>query len=459
MSELFFKRLAQRELATWRGKDGARPLIVRGPPGCGKSTLLADLAAKTEEELVISLNLKRDVRAMNSLTSSTDPESMLNGLVKGKEGLDTERALLVVDHIPADKARLILEGVLLLHQRYRNIHIIASGAFGEEPFESGLRSDKFIYSEVSPLSFGEYLAAVGKEELARPVLAAQETQSEPTHHRLCDEFETFLTVGGIPEVVRAFVGTRALSDAAEAQRAYLARVRPELATGQFGDCVNSVWRALIANHGERFDLPGVALEFPLAMRKRAVDLLGNRYLFRKVVETVPQSGGLPPAQQQRGLRAIVCDAGLLRIGREDLRKGPMRAYEPASLEDRVVLDQSLAQDLNYSQRGRIYSWTSSVRGSSSRVDFVIDVDSKPYPIILVGGGADPAKQNSSMNIVLDTYPECPAGIFFSMDRQVGWSNHRELRLPLYMALSATTRGGLAALMAKRPPPAKKGAKT
>lgn len=190
-------------LIEWKNKENNKPLILRGARQVGKSTLAEELGS--HYKVFIRLNLERRRDAV--LFEDTDDIQFLIdkiALSQNKEYIP-KKTLLFIDEIQE-----LPKCIALLRYFYEDLpdlDVIAAGsllefAIGDVPsFPVGRVEQLSVY----PMSFAEWLEALREDQ------ALKYFQQTPTpsfaHDRLLELFNTYMIVGGMPEVVSTYVSS------------------------------------------------------------------------------------------------------------------------------------------------------------------------------------------------------------------------------------------------------------
>ncbi len=198
-----FRRVIMERLIEWKNKENNKPLILRGARQVGKSTLAEELGS--HYKVFIRLNLERRRDAV--LFEDTDDIQFLIdkiALSQNKEYIP-KKTLLFIDEIQE-----LPKCIALLRYFYEDLpdlDVIAAGsllefAIGDVPsFPVGRVEQLSVY----PMSFAEWLEALREDQ------ALKYFQQTPTpsfaHDRLLELFNTYMIVGGMPEVVSTYVSS------------------------------------------------------------------------------------------------------------------------------------------------------------------------------------------------------------------------------------------------------------
>ena len=203
---MYISRKIDEELTKWKREPSGKPLLVRGARQVGKSTAVRHLAESFEYFLEINFEEQRQVHKL--FEGDLDPKELCRNLsILFNVPIVPGKTLLFFDEVQA--CLPAISSLRFFYEKYPELHVIAAGsllefALAEIPsFGVGRIRSMFVY----PLSFDEYLLAVGEKNLreAKRKAATEKPLPEPLHQKLINHLKRFLVLGGMPEVVSVFV--------------------------------------------------------------------------------------------------------------------------------------------------------------------------------------------------------------------------------------------------------------
>jgi len=159
------KRIAYSELLEWKNKKIRKPLLIKGARQVGKTWLMKEFG-KNEYESVAYVNFEKTTQLVNLFEQDFDIPRILRSiqLVTGiipKPG----ETLIIFDEIQSVKRGLLSLKYFL--EDAPQYHVIAAGSLlglsihKDDSFPVG----KVDFMELYPLSYKEYILAMGKENL------------------------------------------------------------------------------------------------------------------------------------------------------------------------------------------------------------------------------------------------------------------------------------------------------
>jgi uncharacterized protein len=191
-----------KQLEEWKARPNRKPLLLRGARQVGKSTIVAEFGKQFEN--FISLNLEKSAHAKFFTDYGDNVNNIINALgLEFNIDLNNSNALLFIDEIQEQPQAIAL--LRYFYEDLPNLAVISAGsllefALGEvSSFPVGRVEQLPVY----PLDFEEFLMALNEER------ALEIYNSLPipdfAHDKLLDLFNTYILIGGMPEVVNEYV--------------------------------------------------------------------------------------------------------------------------------------------------------------------------------------------------------------------------------------------------------------
>lgn len=201
------RRLVYNKLLQWKQKSDSsrKPLVLRGARQVGKTWLLEEFG-RNEFEQVAYINFEEQQQLANLFEADFDTERILRSIeIASGIRLVAGKTLIIFDEVQAVK-----RGLLSLKYLYKNAphyHIAAAGSLlgisirDKESFPVG----KVEFADVYPLSFEEFMMALGKGALLEALKSMDWTLVTAFKEQYIDLLRQYYYVGGMPEVVNCYV--------------------------------------------------------------------------------------------------------------------------------------------------------------------------------------------------------------------------------------------------------------
>lgn len=201
------------ELAEWKSRVNRKPLIIQGARQVGKTWLMREFGRR-EYEQVAYLNFVDVPQAALLFEGRYDVASIIQGIeaLSGCE-ITAENTLIILDEI--QECERALNSLKFMRENAPQYHIMTAGSL----LGVAVKQRKMSYPvgqvdilNLRPLSFHEFLMALGEHRLLK-VLDAKNTSMLPIlHDTLVERLKEYMYVGGMPEAVQAYVDTRSFAE-------------------------------------------------------------------------------------------------------------------------------------------------------------------------------------------------------------------------------------------------------
>ena len=232
-------RKAYKEILKWNKKANKKPLILMGARQVGKTWLMEEFARNEYPGNTVVVNLMKNesLRARFD-TLNLDSDSVIDviQLATGKR-IIPGKTLLVIDEI--QEAPRALTALKYFQEEKPELAVMVAGSLlglavkrddESEDQESVEVSEarkasypvgKVEYLDVAPMTFEEFLWAIGEEVKAEYIAAERWTALESFHEELTELVRRYYLVGGMPEAVKAYAETRDFTEVRRIQKRIL----------------------------------------------------------------------------------------------------------------------------------------------------------------------------------------------------------------------------------------------
>lgn len=381
-------------LIDWLHSNLRKPLVIRGARQVGKTWIIRDLA-ESEQKQLIELNFEKRPD-LQSLFASNDPKEILLNIAAfiGK-AIDSSKSILFLDEIQV--APQLLAKLRWFAEDMPELPVIAAGslldfALAEHEFSMPVGRIGYLYLE--PLSFEEFLEAMGNHELRSYIQNYDWNTAIPEaiHLQLIKLVKEYLIVGGMPAAVLSWKTHKSLDTLSQIQYNLLATYRDDFAKysgrltiDRLEDVMNSIPRQLEA----RFIYRQANSEVSSAPLKQALDLLSKARICHLVQAT--SANGLPLGAEinEKFFKVILLDCGLccasLGLSLHQLDS----ISEIAMINNGGMAEQLVGQILRTIvppyMSPSLYYWQREKKGSEAEVDYIIQHESEVIPLEVKAG--------------------------------------------------------------------------
>ena len=307
-----------------------------------------------------------------------------------------------------------LDALRYFHEQMPELHVVAAGslvelALGQISFPVG----RIDYLPMRPMTFVEYLWAIGNEVMANVVLAGPRSQPDATHALVLEELRHYFDVGGMPAAVKAYAAGLSLVAAFARQDALTRSYRDDF--GKYAPradkrCLDEVLVATARSVGRPLKYASLAPGFKNDVIHAAFDLLEKAGLLRHVPTTSPAGLPLTVSANRKRFKALLVDVGLM----QRLSGMPADAeYGKSSLQamcSGALAEQFVGQELVAALGDEVYCRLRPQKSSAAEVDHVVASGGRAVPIEVKCG---PAGRLRSLHLLLRECPQCAPGLVLS----------------------------------------------
>ena len=209
------KRLAENQLIRWKDSPRRKPLIVRGARQVGKTWLIEKVLGEQFDH-VATVNLELHQDAHKHFQGSLIPQRILQALELICGRVEPGKTLLFLDEIQAcPKA---ITALRYFYEEMPELHVVAAGSLLEFAFgEASVPVGRIQYLHLSPMTFYEYLLALGRDVVAEKLLTPPGDLSPLIQQDILRELKTYFLVGGMPEAVKTYRDSNSFLETFELQ--------------------------------------------------------------------------------------------------------------------------------------------------------------------------------------------------------------------------------------------------
>ena len=377
------RRDAMQQLYDWKEKTTRKPLIVRGARQVGKTWLMKEFASSAYRQFAY-INFEDNEVMKDVFQKDFDVERILMAiqLVTGIV-VDTE-TLIIFDEI--QEAPRGLTALKYFQEKAPQYHVVAAGSLlgiamhSNDSFPVG----KVDFMDLYPLSFSEFLEAVGQEAFARLLAKKDWGLIAAFRSKLIDLLKQYYYVGGMPEVVNAFINHKDYAEVRQLQQTILDSYDRDFSKhAPIAEVprIRMIWRsvpALLAKENKKF-IYGVVKEGARAKDfELAIEWLIDAGLIYKVSRVKKAGIPLSAYEDFSAFKLFLLDTGLM---------GAMSGLPPQALLEGNVLfsdykgaitEQYVLQQLKSVKGLSIYYWSSDT--SRGELDFLLQKDVSVIPV-------------------------------------------------------------------------------
>ncbi|MDX9793851.1 MAG: AAA family ATPase [Kiritimatiellia bacterium] len=427
------KRLIEQELVQWKESSRRKPLVLRGARQVGKTWLVEQVLAKDFEALVkIDLEKRRDLHTV--FGDNLEPKRILNLLELATEKIIPGKTLLFLDEIQACPRAIM--ALRYFYEEIPDLHVVVAGSLLEFAFaEISVPVGRLHYLHVHPMTFYEYLMALGKEPMAEQTRKSPSATSQAAHEQIIDELKNYFFTGGMPECVKTWRDTTSLRTVAEVQTEILDSYRDDFAkyTPKTDPrCLDAVLLSVAKSVGEQLKYTRLDETHTGPTNRKSFDLLTKARIIHKISACNPSGLPLGATANPQKFKAAFLDIGLMQRLCQVPIDTEIRQTDLLAIYRGKLAEQFVAQEMLATGSGELFYWSRERRASNAEVDYLLVRNGRIYPVEVKSGAAGALR---SLHLMLQTYPGSPAGLVLSSRCYSQLTEQKLIFLPLYCAAS------------------------
>ncbi|NDD59413.1 MAG: ATP-binding protein [Chlamydiae bacterium] len=344
---------------------------------------------------LIELNFEKRPE-LKSLFDSNNPQEILMQITAytGKRG-ELSRSLLFLDEIQV--APSLLASLRWFAEELPSLAVVAAGSlldFTLAQSEYSMPVGRIGYMYVEPLSFEEFLMAMGEDALKEYLdgVSLNSCIPQPIHTKLMDYVKEYMIVGGMPSSVVSWKNNKDLSrisqihyDLLTTYRDDFAKYRGRLPIERLQEVIQAIPRML----GQKFVFSHVNPSVQASSVKQALDLLSQARLCHYV--SLSAASGLPLGAEvnEKFFKTVFLDCGLCCASLGLTLPFLSSARELTLVNNGGMAEQVVGQLLRTIfppfVPPELYYWQRAKKGAQAEIDYVMQYENYIIPIEVKAG--------------------------------------------------------------------------
>ncbi len=209
-----FYRNLNEELNKWSQGNHRLPLIIKGARQVGKTHLIREFSKNFPN--FHEFNFQKSNILCEGFSRTNDPKKLIEYLeVVSEKKINLSSDLIFFDEI--QDCPQALNSLKYFAEEFPKIYLIAAGSLlGIYLSSHSFPVGKVSFLNLFPLSFFEFLKAIGKEKLSEKS-SLQPEDNNLYHEELSQELNKYMILGGLPQVVKTFIESKDFVQAREIQ--------------------------------------------------------------------------------------------------------------------------------------------------------------------------------------------------------------------------------------------------
>lgn len=418
------------DLIKWKESSNRKPLIIHGARQVGKTYIIKKFGKKYYDNLIY-VNFETNKEFSSQIEDDINAKYLINKLeLFYGEKIIPGKTLIFFDEIQANERALT--ALKYFCEDANEYHIIAAGsllgiAINRENYSFPVGKVQMI--DMYPLSFKEYLIAVGRKELIAEIQNHFENNKrmDKDIHELCLKlYRTYLVIGGMPEVVQTYLDEQKTISAIDIQTEILESYERDMtkyADSSLSNRIISAFNSIpvqLAKDNQKFQYKVIARGGTSSIFGEAILWLKNSGIVNQIYKTNPEL----PLEMHKDLASFklyMSDVGLF------VNKAGYPLYQidlsntPTMIAMGPLTEHYVANELR--KKGYVsYYWESE---GKAELDFVIQ---KGIDIIPIEVKTSTHTKSRSLDIYMKNYK--PNYAIRISEKNFGFENNIK-SVPLY----------------------------
>ena len=377
-------RKAIEKLIKWKQSRNRKPLIIEGARQVGKTWLMKEFG-RQEYTDTIYINFDSNSRMSDLFASDLDTERLIMGieLYAGRK-IDPDNSLLIFDEV--QEVPRALTSLKYFYENAPQYHIVCAGSMLGIALHEGTSFPvgKVDFLKLYPLSFVEFLMAVGKGQFSELIEKQDFQMITSFKQTYIDALKQYYFVGGMPEAVQNFSENRDFAEVREIQKRILMAYEQDFSKHAPNETVprlRMVWNSIpsqLSKENKKF-IYGLVREGARAKDyETAIMWLSDCGLIHKISRVNTIGVPLRAYEDLKAFKLYLLDVGLLGcmagLDQETLLDGSGLFVEFKG----ALTEQYVCQQLKAIDDLSIYYYTND-RGSCE-IDFIVENGNKNIPV-------------------------------------------------------------------------------
>lgn len=422
------KRDLSQELAIWKEHPLRKPLILRGARQVGKSWLINEFSKMFTS--FIKIDFDKDPRAKPLFNNRGKLADFIIDLeMYTQQKISLGNTLLFLDEIQECP-----EAINMLRQFKEDLpglHVIAAGSLLDFVLDKiGMPVGRVQFMYLYPLSFGEFLTALQRDDLRNYILARN--VAPEIHEQILELLKTYIWLGGMPAVVDAWLKYQKPAVCQELQDEIIAAYTQDFykyAKHQNIEYVTKVFQSIPMHLGKKFKFANVDNEIRALHLKAALMLLNTAGIAHICFHSAAQEQPLGASKDEKKFKVYLFDIGLaqrmLGLVVENWHFKPLQIKTLGGIAEQFVAQELIAYT-SVKNRDDLYYWHREARSSNAEVDFVVIKNQHIVPVEVKAGTTGHLR---SMYSFLTSHPNSSYGLKVAENL---FSQHDNIvEIPLY----------------------------
>lgn len=378
------KRYALEQLVEWKNEKNHKPLIIQGARQVGKTWLMQEFGKKYYKQ-VAYINFDIDEKSREIFESDYDIERLIMDIgIATKLKIDSNDTLIIFDEI--QECPRALTSLKYFRENAPQFDILVAGSLlGVACHEgTGFPVGKVSFLNLYPLSFEEFLLAVGEERFVNLLHKKDYKTIKIFNNKYEKLLKQYCYIGGMPEVVNDFVENKDFSNVRKIQKEILIAYESDFTKHIPANTVAKLrllWKSIpaqLSKENKKFIYGAIKEGARARDFETALSWLINSGLVYRINKITKPDLPIMAYEDFSAFKLFLLDVGLLgALTNLDVKtiidgNSIFEEFKGAIAEQYVLQQFKTIKDLP------IFYWANET--SRAEIDFVIQIESSVVPV-------------------------------------------------------------------------------
>lgn len=377
-------RLLMTKLIEWKHSRKRKPLIINGARQVGKTWLLKEFG-RQEFQNVAYINFDNNPRLAAQFDEGYDIPQLIAALeLETGEKVAPGKTLIIFDEI--QECPKALTSLKYFYENAPKYAIAAAGSLLGITIHkgTGYPVGKVDSLNLYPLSYREFLDAVGEKALREVIDSGNQTLMNSFSTRFVSLLRKYYFIGGMPEAVEAFIETKNFAEVRKIQEQILIGYERDISKHREAREIEytiAAWKSIpaqLSQENKKFVFGHIKEGARARDYRSAITWVTQAGIAQCVKRVGNPEIPLAAYVDESAFKLFFSDVGLfcamLGIDERSVIEGnKIFAQHKGALTEQYVCQQ-LVSDCGLDP----YYWTA--KNSTGEIDFVLQVEGKVYPV-------------------------------------------------------------------------------
>lgn len=432
------RRKITKELESWKSDPVRKSLVVQGARQVGKTYSIRQFGKSSVYEDFIEINFKETPSAVDIFSGDLNVDSLLMALRFRfpEKRLTPEKTLIFLDEIQECPEAITSLKFWSQDQRY---DVIASGSLLGIDYKraSSYPVGYVDFVKMQALDFEEFLWNYGITEdlinTLRESFESRRKMPDSVHRQMMEIFRFYVAVGGMPEVVDVFLGTKDFSSVDRIQRSILTGYQYDIAHYATAEekikaekCFLSLGKQLLDKENHKFQYKEVEKGGRAQKYFSSVEWLEHADMASVCRRVTAMKYDLNDYARNDFFRLYVTDISLLMAMRDFSLKQQI-VENTVSGNTKGGIYEAVIADMLSKKGYELFFYKNET--TRKELDFLIQKEGKVIPVEVKSANA----RANTLNDMLRKHPAF-GGAYKMIDGNIGVSENGVISAPLYMTM-------------------------